>query len=316
MIKLAVWGLDLSDSYLKKITQLGADAVDGVTPPNVPGENYPDLDELLKIKKKIHSWGLSINRVSLPSLSPNYMNNKEGSDAELDNCSKALRVYGEAGCPVIRVSFAFDTYPEMSYLYEGAHRGGYHMRGESIAQAAPNDGPPPQEILDARWQQVCKFYERMVPIAEEYNVNLAMHPSDTPLGDTLFGGLGLHRLIDAFPSPNVGYLYCCGTRAEAGGSALVLDEINHYGRKGRLFEIHFRNVRGSLPTAGGFEEVLLDDGDMNMFKILQALHQVGFDGYLNPDHVPTLEGDDTDNGQGLAYSVGYIKALLAALAAN
>jgi mannonate dehydratase len=190
------------------------------------------------------------------------------------------------------------------------------MRGESIAQAAPNDGPPTQEILDARWSQVCKFYERMIPIAEEYNVNLAMHPSDTPLGDTLFGGLGLHRLIDAFPSPNVGYLYCCGTRAEAGGSPLVLDEINHYGRKGRLFEIHFRNERGSLPTAGGFEEVLLDDGDMNMFKILQALHHVGFDGYLNPDHVPTLEGNDAYNGQGLSYSVGYIKALLAALAAS
>jgi len=176
MIKLAVWALDLSDSYLKKITQLDAEAVDGVSAPNVPGENYPDLDELLKIKKKINSWGLAINRVSLPSLSPNYMNGAEGSDAELDNCSKALRVYGQAGCPVIRVSFSFDTYPEMSYLYKGVHRGGYHMRGESIVQAAPNDGPPTQEILDARWSQVCKFYERMVPIAEEYNVNLAMIP--------------------------------------------------------------------------------------------------------------------------------------------
>ena len=79
-----------------------------------------------------------------------------------------------------------------------------------------------------------------------------------------------------------------------------MDEINHYGRKGRLFEIHFRNVRGSLPTAGGFEEVLLDDGDMNMFKILQALHQVGFDSFLNPDHVPTLERNDAYNGQGLS----------------
>ena len=74
-------------------------------------------------------------------------------------------------------------------------------------------------------------------------------------------------------------------------------------------------MRGSLPTAGGFEEVLLDDGDNNMFKILLELHRVGFDGCLNPDHVPALEGDGPDAGQGLSYSVGYIKALFAALAA-
>jgi len=141
------------------------------------------------------------------------------------------------------------------------------------------------------------------------------HPSDTPHPDSPLGGLNFHRLIDAFPSPNVGYLYCCGTRHEAGGSALILDEIHNYGRKGRIFEVHFRNVRGSLPTVGGFEEVLLDDGDNNMFKILLELHRVGYDGTLNPDHVPTLEGDGPDNGQGLAYSVGYIKALFAALAA-
>ena len=136
---------------------------------------------------------------------------------------------------------------------------------------------------------------------------------DTPLPDTPLGGLGFHRVIDAFPSRNVGYLYCCGTRAEAGGSALVLDEVHNYGRKGRIFTVHLRNVRGSLATARGFEEVLLDDGDMNMFKILLELQRVGFDGCLNPDHVPALEGDGPGVDQGLAYSVGYIKALLAAL---
>ena len=74
--------------------------------------------------------------------------------------------------------------------------------------------------------------------------------------------------------------------------------------------VHLRNVRGSLATAGAFEETLLDDGDMNMYKIVRELQKVGFDGCINADHIPRLEG----NG-GLAYSVGYIKALFAALAA-
>ena len=55
---------------------------------------------------------------------------------------------------------------------------------------------------------------------------------------------------------------------------------------------------------------------MNMFKVLQALDDVGFDGCINPDHIFPIEGDTLKVSQGLAYSVGYIKALLAALAAT
>jgi mannonate dehydratase len=73
--------------------------------------------------------------------------------------------------------------------------------------------------------------------------------------------------------------------------------------------------RGRLSTAGGFEEVLLDDGDMNMATILRSLQHVGFNGCVNPDHIPPLEGDGKLGGVGLGYSVGYIKALLASLAA-
>ena len=118
------------------------------------------------------------------------------------------------------------------------------------------------------------------------------------------------RTLDAFPSKYNGLLYCIGTRHEAGGTKLVLDEINHYGKMGKIFYVHFRNVRGSLPSAGGFEEVLLDDGDMNMFEILLALKRIGYDGALSPDHYPNIEG-----GHSASYSVGYIKALLTALSA-
>ena len=49
---------------------------------------------------------------------------------------------------------------------------------------------------------------------------------------------------------------------------------------------------------------------MNMFKIILALKEVGFDGCLNPDHIFPIEGDGSDAGGALAYSVGYIKALV------
>lgn len=318
MMRISVWFHDLSDDYLKTVTQLGADCIDfgdGSWFPGVKEQGYPDLDNLLKIKKKIHAWGLEINRVTLPNITERFMKDMDGGEKELEHACQALRVFGEAGVPMARQRFWGDVFNERLIQYRMPHRGGYLSRADSAWLARNLPEPPTLEDLEDWRQHFCRVYERLVPIAEEYRIKLAIHPSDTPLPDTPLGSLGFHRVIDMFPSRQVGYLYCCGTRAEAGGTPLVLDEINNYGRKGRIFMVHFRNVRGSLATSGGFEEVLLDDGDMNMFKVLMALKKVGFDGCLNADHIPRIHGDNDSAHQGLAYSIGYIKAMLAALAA-
>ena len=310
-MKISVWDGGLTDSYLKQVVQLGVDCIDfgGADAfPGVKDQGFPDLDELLKIKKHIRSWGLDINRVTLPNITEKFMKGTPDGDRELEDTCNALRIFGEAGIPIARQRFAGDTFNYVMTRYRSIHRGGYTSRGESCSLTKNPPETPTGEELERWWNRFCEVYSELVPIAEEYDIRLAIHPSDTPNPDTPFGSLGYHRVIDAFPSRNVGYLYCIGTRAEAGGTPLVLDEINNYGRKGRIFMVHFRNVRGSLATAGGFEEILLDDGDMNMFKILLELRKVGFNGCLNPDHIPNLEGN-----VGLAYSVGYIKALLAAL---
>jgi len=311
MMKISVWDGGLSDSYLRQVAQLGADCIDFgncSTFPGVKEQGYPDLDKLLKIKKRIRSWGLDVNRVTLPNITGKFMKGALDGEEELGNSCRALRIFGEVGFPIARQRFAGDTFGYLMTRYRSVHRGGYTSRGELRAKDAPKT--PTYEELEGWWKRFCDVYSALVPIAEECGVKLAIHPSDTPNPDTPLGSLGFHRVIDTFPSTNVGYLYCIGTRAEAGGTPLVLDEINNYGRRGRIFLVHFRNIRGSLATAGAFEEVLLDDGDMNMFRILLELQKVGYDGCLNPDHIPNLEGN-----VGLAYSVGYIKALLAALAA-
>ena len=313
-MKISVWDGGLSDSYLKQVTQLGADCIDfgnGGAFPGVNEQGYPDLDEVLKIKKRIRSYGLDINRVTLPNITEKFMRGQPGGEKELENTCNALRVFAEAGgIPIARQRFWGDTFDSLMTRYASVHRGGYTARGESRAATKNPPPTPTMEELEEWWERFTEIYAALVPIADEYGIKLAIHPSDVPNPDTPLGSLGFHRVIDAFPSKNVGYLYCCGTRAEAGGSTIVLDEINNYGRKGRIFMVHLRNVRGSLATAGAFEEVLLDDGDMNPFKIVRELQKVGFDGCINADHIPKLEGD-----VGLAYSVGYIKALFAALAA-
>nr|WP_263327704.1 mannonate dehydratase [Neobacillus sp. Marseille-Q6967] len=321
---------NLSDKDLKQMSQLGVDCIDfgnGSSFPGVKEQGYPDLDALLKQKRRIRSWGLDINRVTLPNITENFMNGREDSERIIENAVNSVKVFGEAGIKIVRQRFAGDVFYGLTTPYQAIQRGGVISRGESLGfKKEKADTPTLEESLKWR-EKFNEVYRQLVPIAEDYDVKIGMHPSDSPHPDSPFGGLGYHRIIDEFPNKNVGYIYCVGTRAEEGGSQLVLDEINHYGRKGRLFLIHFRNVRGSLATTKAFEEALLDDGDLNMFKILLELKKVGFDGCINPDHVPIMEGDlpDTDakwshsnvgwssSSIGFAYSVGYIKALLKAL---
>jgi mannonate dehydratase len=314
MIRISVWNRDLADDYLQAVTQLGADCIDFGAAESFPGvaqQGYPDSKAVVVIRKKIRSWGLDINRVTLPTITTKYFNSEPGSDVEVENAVTALKIFADAGVPIARQRFGWDNMPSLTHTYKYAHRGGYLSRGEYAQWSTYH--MPDEETWNQRWQRVCDVYAHLVPVAEDYGIKLALHPSDTPYPGTPFDSLGFHRILDAFPSKNVGFLYCIGTRSEAGGSALVLDEINNYGRKGRIFTAHFRNVRGSLATAGGFEEVLLDDGDMNMFKVLKALKDVGFDGCVNPDHIQVIKGDSGNVSQGLAYSIGYIKALLTAL---
>lgn len=329
-VSITSYTTELKDGDLRQLCQLGVDCIDfgkGSAFAGVNEQGYPDLDQLLKLKQRIRSFGLDINRVTLPDLTMKFMRNEQGCEQELENSIHAIKVFGEAGIPIVRQRFEGDTFPYLTTKYRAIQRGGAIARGESLGFAKETFPHPSLEEHEQYWERFCEAYKQLVPVAEEANVLIGMHPSDSPHPGTPFGGLGYRRIIDAFPSKNVGYVYCIGTRAEEGGSQLVLNEINQYGRKGKLFLVHFRNIRGSLPTTKAFEEALLDDGDLNMFKILLELHKVGFNGCLNPDHVPILEGVDIEpypswpntcikwnyNNIGYAYSIGYIKALLTAL---
>ncbi|MDF2721852.1 MAG: hypothetical protein K0Q59_1527 [Paenibacillus sp.] len=325
MMKVSVTSTtcDLLDSDLKQMSQLGVDCIDfgvGSSFPGVREQGYPDLDQLLALKRRVRSYGMDINRVTLPDLSKTFMAGEAGAEIELENGCNAIRVFAEAGIKLVRQRFAGDVFPSLSETYKAVHRGGTKARGEVLKHGAAVY-PPSVAEQEAWWGRFNETFGKLVPLAEQYDMQLAVHPSDTPYPNTPFGGLGLNRVIDMFPSRNVGFVYCAGTRGEAGGTPLVLDEIYHYGRKNRIFLVHFRNVRGSLATAGGFEEAILDDGHMNMAKILLALHQVGYNGCINPDHIPAMEIDQLNSNPavskmkwvGWSYAIGYIKALLAAL---
>ena len=170
---------------------------------------------------------------------------------------------------------------------------------------------PPVVDVEAHFERCVKMYERLVPIAEEYGVRLVMHPSDPQLPESEFSPRRWWKMMEAVPSPNSGLLYCIGTRYETGVN--IFDDIRAMGRRGKIFHVHFRNVRGTIPATGGYEEVALHDGDMNMFRVLKTLRETGYDGGIQVDHIPHYDGDTAFHGIGWGYAIGYVKALLAAL---
>jgi mannonate dehydratase len=118
---------------------------------------------------------------------------------------------------------------------------------------------------------------------------------------------GYVRALEIAASPNIGVCLCCGTWLE-GGNGMgrnVLEAIRAFAAMGKLWKIHFRNVTGPVPA---FVETFVDDGVMDMWKVMKTLKEVDFRGALIADHVPEMVGGTK---VGWAYSIGYIRALLA-----
>ena len=84
----------------------------------------------------------------------------------------------------------------------------------------------------------------------------------------------------------------------------VVGAIRYFGKQGKLWKIHFRNVSAPIPH---FVESFVDSGYMEMWKIMRALREVGFDGVVIGDHFPEMAGGSRAS---VAYTVGYMRALL------
>ncbi len=255
--------------------------------------------------------------------------NRPSGEDQLATACKLITYAGRAAIPLIWVwPLGIRQGPALvPGRYLRAHRGGYEMSAWSVermrAELAKRD-------LTSRWAhhftemmsaedyvaKLVKALQRLVPVAEAAGVKLMLHFDDPPVPDEanllpgIVNPLLITRVFEAVPSDHLGLLFCVGTRYESGVD--VYDQIRLFGHHKKIFHVHFRNVRGTIPSAGGYEEVALDDGDLDMFKILKALQATGYDGSLSPDHPMILIGDEQRRAS-LAYHVGYMKALLSAL---
>ncbi len=171
------------------------------------------------------------------------------------------------------------------------------------------------------WERITYFLEKIIPAARENDVRMACHPSDPPGlpfgyqgvdqwdSPAIFGAIKRYESIA--DTPYNGFQLDLGTTA-AGlkiPATEVLPIVQHLGQRGKIHQIHMRNIRGSL---NNFYEVFPDEGEMDFSKIARILRDTQFSGSICPDHMPG-HPDDPGGFQAFAFGYGYIKALIQAV---
>lgn len=171
------------------------------------------------------------------------------------------------------------------------------------------------------WERITFFLEKAIPVAKAHDVKLACHPYDPP--GLPFGYQGadnwdspsifeaIKRYEAIVDSPHNGFQLCLGTTAEGlkNPRAEILPIVEYLGRRGKIHQIHMRNIRGGLHD---FAEVYPDEGVMDFFAVMRVLRDTQFAGAICPDHMPR-HPDDPGGLQAFAFGYGYIKALIQAV---
>lgn len=280
------------------------------------GDADTSFESLRALKARYARFGLSI----YSGVHPAYRSLKvqlglPGRDKDIETYCQFLRDIGKLGIPVA----SYDFHPGNTYTTNLVQRRGYTVREfdlDDFRKKVEKQRFEREYSADDIWANYTYFMKAVLPVAEESGVKLALHPDDPPV--TKMNGVakiftnyeGYRRAEQiAAGSRNWGLTFCVGTWSEGGGrmGKNVFEMIRDFGGRGKIFEVHFRNVSGPLPH---FVETLPDDGYMDMYEIMKTLRQVRFNGAAEPDHVPKLTGDSGLLRAGTAYCITYMRALL------
>ncbi len=314
------------DSDYQVWAQLGVTHV-CVDPPGNP--HHWSLDDLCRHKEHVESFGLTLDMVQLPMSSrpieaqesPHILLAQEPErQREIDSICGLIERLAAAGIPAAKYNLSIIGIPRTT---KEPGRGGSRNAAFRWSRADHNAPPGRAGVVseEESWERIDHFLAAVVPVADAAKVRLACHPHDpyTPPGyrgvTRVLGTVaGLQRFVGMHGSPYHGLNFCQGTVAEMldDPAREIVDVIRWFGERGKLFNVHFRNIKGKKLD---FREAFPDEGDMDMARSLAAYRDVGYEYMLMPDHVPEIDGRDP-SGVAFAYCYGYIQALIDALAAQ
>jgi mannonate dehydratase len=298
-------GPDPTDEQLLFVRQLGVPYVYTWVP-----DDQCDFESLDALRRKVEAAGLTLYNVGNFTVgkSDKIQLALPGRDETIAAFQDFIRNLGRAG--IHTTTFTWESSGVWS-SEPGESRGARARRVDLVEMRKRPFTHGREYTLDELWENFAYFIERVLPVAEESGVRLALHPNDPPT-DSLGG---IPCLINSFErynrayeiagdSPYLGMEFCTGCWLE-GGDAFgdMLAAIREFTKRGKIFIVHFRNITEPLPH---FIETFLDNGYMDMYEVMKTFCEAGYDGSMILDHSPRFAACDE---AATAYAIGYMRAL-------
>ena len=307
-------GFDQAKADLQK--QLGLPyVISGAT--SYGGCETHTLENLTRIRDAFAAQGLTLSIIEGPPLLDEVKLGRPGADEQMAHFKEFIRACGTLGIKTV----CYNWMPVLNWTrtaFDIRTRGGALVTGFREGDIDPAERTYAGEVSEETlWKTLDGFLHEILPLCEEQDVTLALHPDDPPLSPIkgisriLTSAKAFDRVFSLYDSPYNAMTFCQGCFATMGED--IPETIRHFGRMGKIHFVHFRDVQGDRHC---FHETFHDDGKTDMAEAMRAYYEIGFDGIARPDHVPTMVGESNDDPSygllGNLFAVGYIKGLMEA----
>ncbi len=308
---------------------------------DVPAGKVWPVEKIRDLKSEINKAGLEFEVVESVPVHESIKLGLEDKDDLIENYCENVRRLGRFGIKVICYNFmpVFDwlrseleiTLPDGSkaLAYDNEKVLSLNPLTSELSLPGWDESYTKDELIDLLveyeqineehlWKNLGYFLHKVIPVAEESGVKMAIHPDDPPWG--IFGlpriitnEENLHRFLKLYDSEANGLTFCTGSLGAEPGNDLP-GMIRSFGN--RIHFAHLRNI--GITGERCFEERAHPTacGSLDMYKIVKALHDSGFEGYIRPDHGRMIWGETGRNGYGLydrALGAAYITGLWEAI---
>jgi len=322
----------LSERTAAWVARFGVDAI--CTSPVVgdPARLYPTVDEMRTMLDIAAKWKVKVELVDSVLLTSSLIDNERHPaimlaqsperDRDIEAFQNHIRTCAQTGIRTLKYNMSILGVVRAE---EVPGRGDTVYNRWNFAEAQAKDPPLTRAGLvnaDAFWERIDYFLSHVVPVANEYKVRIACHPQDPgmpPQGyrgiDNVLGTIdGLKRFVGMHESPWHGLNFCQGTISEnlQHPNDEIGDVIRWFGSRNKIFNVHFRNIRGHRDDF--VAEIFPDEGDVDFVKALKVYREVGYADLLMPDHAPRVVGAGAADGsnENFAFEFGYIRGLIQA----
>ena len=303
---------DYTDEQLLFLKQMGIEYVYAMFK-----DQHTDYDSVMFFMDRLRKFGFTVTDGGNTNIykSPEIHLGLPGRDEAIERYNNFNKILGKAGIPVVYMTWEPNQVLTTRFGVGSCTRDAI---GRIVDIEELKTHPYSHGRLftkEEMWENFKYWLDRTLPVCEEANVKIALHPNDPPV-DCLWGISNLitsaedykHAFELAGNSPYLGMKMCMGCWLEGGEHfGNLLEDIDYFVKEKKVFIVHFRNVSATVPY---FEETLLEDGYMNMYHAMKGLVANDYDGTIHVDHVPVYVESCGGVDASFAYSTGYMKALL------